>query len=92
MARPIDRDVMLEMAKDGSYTPYCLVNYHGAEYMIWKDEDGPVYSTVCEKDHPEREYTLPRNAVYWGEDYDTVTSRVMGSSLGDYGLMCSLEG
>ena len=84
---------MLEMAKDGSFSPYSLVKYNGVEYVIWKDKDGPVYSTVCEEHHPERILAGSRNTVYWGGGLDTVTNRVMGDPYhASGGLMCSTAG
>ena len=76
MARPIDRDKMLLLAKlGGGYTPHSLVHYHDVDYVIWKDKNGPVYSTVAE--YPERKLAASRNTVYWSDAFDTVTNRIV---------------
>ena len=84
MAKPIDRDVMLGMARNGAYTPYALVKFKGREHVIWKDRDGPIYSTVCGPDSPERVLAASRNTVYWDNGLDTATNRVQGTPWGNY--------
>jgi hypothetical protein len=75
MARPITRELAYKLQRQKKINYHSLVDWNGKKYVIWKDKDGPVYSTLATRRDASR--AAQENMTYIGDVYDTITWKVM---------------
>jgi len=75
MARPIDFNLAHQLAKQKKLKFHSIVEWEGQQYTIWRDNEGPIYSTKATQG--ELRLAGARDTVVLHPKYDTITYKVM---------------
>ena len=82
MARLVDRDWAWQQASEGKLKVHSGVKWNDNWYVIWKDDDGPIYSSLADVGWMRK--IGARDWIHMGA-YDTITERVMYGTSGSLG-------
>lgn len=75
MPRPISRSVASRLQAQGRIKYHCIADWNNVKYTIWRDDDGPIYSTPATD--KELQVVGARDTIVMHPLYDTITHRIM---------------
>jgi hypothetical protein len=75
MPRPISRSVARRLQAQGKIKYHCIVDWNNVKHTIWRDDDGPIYSTPA-TDAELRDAGI-RDTIVMHPLFDTITYKIM---------------